>query len=142
MTRPIRSSRTRRTHIGRWRPSAAVRPDRRAPLTRFSTMRRDFALAPRRNGRVADERIARPFAAERAGRAVSRNESHLVAEWPELAGDRLDQVLVIAHREVGPSDRAGEEDVADEGEPGRAMEERHVSWRVPRAVEHFEPVLA
>src|SRR5690606_21803338 len=95
--------------------------------------RRRPGLAPRRDRRVADEGIALTLAAEGAGGAVTRHERHLVAQWPELAGDRVEQVLVVAHREVGAADRAGEQHVADESEASRTVEEHHVAGRVAGA---------
>ena len=54
---------------------------------------------------------------------MAGNEGHIVAQRPELLGDRVDQVLVVAHRKIGAPDAALEEHVAHHGELARAVEE-------------------
>jgi hypothetical protein len=50
------------------------------------------------------------------------------------AGDRIDQVLVIAHREIGAADRALEQDVADDRELRFGMVEDDMAGRVAGAM--------
>ena len=53
---------------------------------------------------------------------------------PEPPGDRVDQILVVAHREVGAADRALEQHVADDGELRGGMVEDDMAGRVAGAV--------
>ena len=55
------------------------------------------------------------------------------------AGDRVEQVLVVAHRKIGAPDRSLEQHVAHLGEPRLAVEEDDVSGRVARTMNYFEP---
>ena len=48
-----------------------------------------------------------------ARRAMPRNKRHIIAQWPQLLRDRIDQVLMIAAREIGAADAALEYHVAD-----------------------------
>src|SRR6516225_7683124 len=102
--------------------------DRRSRAVRFRS-----APGVRQHG-VRHKRIGPPLPPEGRNLLVAGDEGHVVAERPELAGDRVDQVLVAAAWEVGAADRAGEEYVADLGEPGLAVEEHHVAGRVAGAV--------
>src|SRR5690606_18048246 len=61
----------------------------------------DDRSARSRHRRVADERVALPLSSEGARRSVPGYERHLVPQGPELAGDRVEQVLVVTHRKVG-----------------------------------------
>ena len=73
---------------------------------------------------------------------MTGDEGHIVAQWPELLRDRIDQVLVIAHGEIRTPDAALKEYVADDGELAGAMEENHVAGRVAGAVEAFQLKIA
>ena len=77
-------------------------------------LRRDLLTALERA--VADVRIAASFLAEARHRSVTGHETDIVAERPELGGDRFDQRRVIAAREIGAADRALEQHVADQRE--------------------------
>src|SRR5260221_4598078 len=87
---------------------------------------------------VGDERIVLAFQAEGGDLVVPWNEGHIVAQRPELTGDRGDQVLEVAARKVGPPDGASEQHIADLSEAALAMEEDHVSRRVAGTVVDFE----
>ena len=63
---------------------------------------------------VGDERVGAALLAQHAREAVAGNETRVVAQRPELAGDRVDQLLVIAAREICAADGALEEHVAGE----------------------------
>ena len=45
---------------------------------------------------------------------MAGHERGVVAHRPQLGGDRLDQLLVIAARKVPAADRSAEQDVADD----------------------------
>src|SRR5258706_12487111 len=62
---------------------------------------------------VGDERIVLAFHAEGGNLIVPRNKGHVVAQRPELAGDRGDQILEVAAWKVGPPDGAPEQHIAD-----------------------------
>jgi len=73
---------------------------------------------------------------------VSRDEGDVIAQRPQLGGDRRQQGLMIAAQEVGAPDRALKQHVADLGEAGLAVEEDHMARRVAGAVEDLPPRLA
>src|SRR6185369_7799582 len=93
-------------------------------------------------GVVGNERVRLPLLAEGRHRPVTRHEADVVAQRPEPRGDRLDQLGVVAAREVGAPDRALEKHVADLGEPRLAVEEDHMPGRVAGAVVDLELRLA
>src|SRR5260221_14718424 len=70
------------------------------------------------------------------------HEGDVVAEWPEPLADRLQQLLVIAAREVRAADRAPEQHVAHEGHLRRSVHERHVARRVAGAMRDVEGQIA
>lgn len=46
---------------------------------------------------------------------MSRDEAEIVTEWEESVLNRVDELLVIAAREIGPPDGATKEHIADLG---------------------------
>src|SRR6185437_618006 len=64
-----------------------------------------------------------PLLAESRERPVTRYENDILAERPQLAGDRAEERGLIAARKVAAADRAAEQHVADEREACRLMEE-------------------
>src|SRR5690349_5409478 len=50
--------------------------------------------------------IGLAFAAERGHGPVAGHEADVVPQRPELAGDRIDELLVVPTRKVGAPDRA------------------------------------
>lgn len=106
-------------------------------------------MDPPRNGedlapehRIGDEGIGPPLVREIARLAMAGDEHRVVAQRPELAGDRVDQILMIALREVGAADRSLEQHVADDGELRRRMVEDDMAGRVAGAVIDVEHQLA
>src|SRR5271154_2251500 len=93
-------------------------------------------LLPRsdRQRLVGDEGVGAALLAKGRELFVTGHESYVIAQRPKLLGDRGDQVREAAARKVGAADRAGEEDVANLGEPGLAVEEDHVAGGVAGAV--------
>ena len=81
--------------------------------------------------------VALPLLPERAGRSVAGHECHAIAQWPKFLGYRIEQVLMVAHGEIGAPDAALEQDVPNEGEIGRPVEKHHVAGRVAGAMENF-----
>ncbi len=69
---------------------------------------------------------------------MAGDEHHVVAERPELRDDRLQQRRMVAAREIGASDRAGEQHVADDREAVGRGEEDDVPGRVAGAVAHLQ----
>ena len=86
-------------------PPPASRP---AARLRVRTRYRVRTLGARQHA-VGDEGVGPPLLAEGAHRAVAGDEMGVVAQWPQPGRDRVDQILVIAHREVGAADRALEQ---------------------------------
>src|ERR1700726_3189956 len=77
---------------------ATLLPPRNAAISRLKS--------PVRQDGVGDEGVGLPLLAETRHGPVARHEPHVVAQWPQLGGDGLDQVGVIAARKVGAPDRA------------------------------------
>src|SRR3546814_2809108 len=75
-----------------------------------------------------------PLVGETAHRPMAGDEGGVVAEWPELGGDGLDEVRVIAHREVGAADRTLEQHVADDRQLRRRMVKHDMAGRMAGAV--------
>ena len=73
---------------------------------------------------------------------MSRHEAHAVAEGPEIVDDRVDQLLMIALRKIGPPDRAAEQDIADKGELAGLMIDHDMARRVAGAVGDAEGLVA
>src|SRR3546814_7296925 len=65
---------------------------------------------------------------------MAGDEGGGVAEWPELGGAGLDEVRVIAHREVGAADRTLEQHVADDRQLRRRMVKHDMAGRMAGAV--------
>ena len=66
----------------------------------------------------------------------------VVAHWPKLLGNRIEQLLVIATRKVGPSDRSLKQYVADNRELRFGMVEYDMARGVARAMADIEGQLA
>ena len=66
------------------------------------------------------------------------NEGHVVAQGPELLGNRIDQILMIAARKIGATDRSLKQDIAHHGQSGRLMIENHMTGRMAGTVDHVE----
>ena len=117
-------------------------PKRKQKARIRSTYAERSILRTRRQNIIRDKGIGLALIAELAGRAVAGYEGHVVAQRPELLGDRIDQVLMIAARKVGATDRALKQDVADHRQLGRLMVKNHVTRRVAGAVNDVEHEIA
>ena len=53
---------------------------------------------------VGHEGVRQPLVAERTGRAMAGDKCDVPAKRPELLRDRIDQILMIASREIRPAD--------------------------------------
>jgi hypothetical protein len=53
--------------------------------------------------------------ADRAGRSVSADERYVISQGTELVLDRPHQLQMIASRQVGSTDRAAKQHIADNG---------------------------
>ena len=95
-----------------------------------------------REHRICNEGIGAAFLREIARLTMTGNEDGIAAERPQLARNRVDQVLMIAHREIGAADRSLENHIADNGELRRRMVEHDMARRVARAVAHLQSVFA
>src|SRR5690606_28142724 len=87
-----------------------------------------------RSAVVADERIGPALLAEGRTGAVTADEADVVAEREQLFADRPNEGVVVAAGQVGAADRTTEQDVADECEAGRFVEQDDVAGGVPRTV--------
>src|SRR5690606_18616539 len=93
--------------------SADVSQHQSGPIRPDEQPRERSQLAERR---IAHEGIRSPFLRKIAVRTVSGQKNRVVAERPELLRDRIDQLPVVAAREIGAADRALKEDVSDDRE--------------------------
>ena len=73
---------------------------------------------------------------------MAGRERDVIAQRQQLARDRVDQVGVVAAWEIRAADAACEQHVTHEGMACTGIEEDHMAWRVPRAVQHLQRVLA
>src|SRR5690348_9935821 len=67
---------------------------------------------------------------------------HVVAERPQARGDRIDELLMIAARQIAAPDGTCEQDVTDERDLRIVMEEHDMAGRVSRTMAHAERRLA
>ena len=91
---------------------------------------------------VSDKWIGPPLVAEGRHRPVSRHKGGVVAHRPQTRGDRADQLLLIAAREIPAADRALEQDVADQRELGWRMVEDDMAGGVAGTVANVEGEVA
>ena len=73
---------------------------------------------------------------------MPRDEADIVAEREEFLSNRIDELLVISAWEVGPSDGAPKEYVADLRQTILDVDEHHVSGGMPRTMQHLQLLLA
>src|SRR3989344_8026519 len=92
--------------------------------------------------RVADIGIRPPLGGETAVRAVPGQEGRVAAERPQFLCDRIEQLLVIAAREIGATDRTLEQHVADDRELRGAVVKHDMPGRVPRAMDDVDRQIA
>ena len=69
---------------------------------------------------------------------MAGDKGDIIPQRPELAGDRIEQVLMVAQREVGAADGAGEQHIADEGETRWPVEKDDMAGRVTGAVDYLQ----
>src|ERR1700756_3277629 len=80
--------------------------------------------------------------ADARARAVTADETDVVAERQQFFGDRADQRGMAAARQIGAADRAVEQHVADMGETHLLVEEDYAARRMTRAMENVEAQFA
>lgn len=113
-----------------------------SPFGRSGPFLVSWPAAPSAEEAIRDERVVRALCAERRRGPVAGQKRHVVAERKELLANRMDQLRVIALREIRAADRAGEQHVADDRKTRAAMEVHDVAGRVTRAVPHLEQLVA
>src|SRR5215207_10836985 len=114
-----------------------------SPRLRLSLTDQRTAGASRRpESSSAQEGVCLALLAEGAHKSVAAEEGDLIAERQQLLFDRADERGVIAVREVGASDRAAEEDIADDREGLAAVDEDDAAGRVPGAMQHVKHKVA
>ncbi len=92
--------------------------------------------------RIRDKRIVLPFLPERAHRAVAGDEPHAVAKGPEILHDAINQLLVIAFREICPADRAAKQHIANKSELALLVIDHDMARRVAGAMGDAEGLAA
>src|SRR5690242_19240178 len=111
----------------RRRPSEAA-----SKAGRLQPLQQPAELSAHRENAIRDEGVGLPLLAEGAGGAMTRNEDGVVTERPQTGRDRVEKILMIAHRKIRPTDRALEKNVADDGQPRRRVMKddmaRGVTW--------------
>src|SRR3981081_2500652 len=88
--------------------------------------------------RAGEERIGHPLGADAGTGAVAADEVDIVAEWQQFSCDRLDQRGVTAAGQIGASDRAAEQHVADMRETQFLIVEHNTSRRMAGAMQDVE----
>ena len=83
-----------------------------------------------------------PLAAKGAFGAMSWYEHRVVTHGPQALGDAIDQVLVVALREIGAANAAGKQHIADKGALDVGRIKHDMAGRVPWAVTHLQSVRA
>ena len=73
---------------------------------------------------------------------MAGDEHGLVAHRPQALDDAVDQILVVALREVGAADAAGQQHIAHKRPINLRSVEHHMAGRVARAVAHLESLVA
>ena len=91
---------------------------------------------------AADVGVGLAFLAERRHRPVAGHERRVVAERPQLRGDRGDQLIVIPLGEIRAPDRSLEQHVADERDAGFGLVKHHMAGGVSRTVIDAERCVA
>ena len=69
---------------------------------------------------------------------MAGDEGDVVAERPQAVADRLEELVVIAAREIRSADRAPEQHVTHEGDLRRLVHEHDMARRMAGAVHHVE----
>lgn len=90
------------------------------------------------DGAVPHEGIASAFLAEGRHGSVSRDEAGIVAERPETCANGLQQVRMVAAREIGATDAACKQNITDQGEVTLGVVEDDVSRRMSGAMQDVE----
>ncbi len=72
---------------------------------------------------------------------MARDETHVVSQGQQFFVNRLQQGGMIAPREIGAADGTPEQNVSHQRQTFPPMEIDHVARRMPRAVQHLEPLL-
>lgn len=70
------------------------------------------------------------------------DEHRLVSHGPQPLRDAVDQILVVAHREIRAADAARKQHVAHKGPVDLRRMEHHMPRRVPGAVAHGQRLVA
>jgi len=70
------------------------------------------------------------------------DEHRLVAHGPQALDDAVDQILVVAHREIRAADAARKQHIAHKGPVDLRRMEHHMPGRVPWAVAHGQRLIA
>src|SRR3546814_9321432 len=73
---------------------------------------------------------------------MPRQKGRVAAKRPQLARNRIEQLLVVAARKVGAPDRSLKDHVADDRELRRRMMKHDMPRRVPRTVDDVDLKIA
>jgi hypothetical protein len=93
-----------------------------------------IGLSAYRKHAVRDIGVGRAFMGEGRHRAVAGYEIGLAAQGPEPCHDSIEQILMIAHREISASDRSLKQDIANHCHVGGRVVENDVAGGVAGAV--------
>ena len=66
---------------------------------------------------------------------MSRYEADIITDWKELLANRMNQLLMITHGEVGAANRPSKDHIAHPRKLGLAVQEYYMPWGVPRAMD-------
>src|SRR5690606_22186392 len=91
---------------------------------------------------VGHEGIVLSLMAKRRGGAMTRHEHDVVAQRKQFVAYRMQQLLVIAAREIGAPDRTLEQYIAHQREPLAAMKEHDMARRMAGTEQNVKRLLA
>src|ERR1700690_2675519 len=91
---------------------------------------------------IAHIRVCFSLPAEGRHLAVAGDEMHVVTERPKASGNRIDQLLMIAPRQVGAADGARKQHVPDKRDLGGTVVKNDMTRCVAGTVAHAHLDLA
>lgn len=74
---------------------------------------------------------------KRRHRAMARNKRYVIAQRQEFAFNRIDQLAMVATREIATPHPTFEYDIARNQQSGSGIEEDHVPWSMTGTVQHL-----
>jgi hypothetical protein len=87
---------------------------------------------------VCNKGVVLALIAKLAGGAMAGDEGYIIPPWPKLRRDCIDEVGMIAAREIGATDRALKQHIPDNRQPAGLVMENDMSGRMAGAMNDIE----